>query len=91
MLKLVGVNVIDIDDIGSIKIQSTNIIEKIEEMKVKKWDLNEILKITQKKELFKSKYSKYLPDELQLIMHVEQKVDLDGAIDYLKKFNFIVF
>lgn len=90
MLKVVGVDVIGIDNIGNIIIKKTNIIKKIEEMKTKRWSINDILSVTNENELFVSKYSKYLPRELKLIMHIEQITDLEGAINYLKEFQFII-
>lgn len=90
MLRVVDVEVIRIDTIGNINIRRDNIIEKIEQMKNRKWSIEDILKVTQKNELFVSKYSEYLPEDLRILMHIEQEINLEGAIDYLKKFEFIV-
>ena len=90
MLKAVGVNVEKIDTIGNITLKSTDILKKIEEVKSKKWDIKEILNVTLERELFHSKYSKYLPDELQILMHVEHEVDLEGAREYFQKFQFVI-
>ncbi|WP_300386333.1 DEAD/DEAH box helicase [Clostridium sp.] len=90
MLRVVGVEVVRIDIIGNIIIRKDNIIEKIEEMKNKKWSVKEIFKITRENELFVSKYSEYLPEDLRILMHIEQEINLEGAIDYLKEFKFIL-
>lgn len=90
MLRVVGVDVLRIDVIGNIIIRKDNIIEKIEEMKNKKWTVKEILTVTRENELFVSKYSEYLPEDLRILMHIEQEINLDGAIDYLKEFEFIL-
>ena len=93
MLRVLGMNIEYIDLIGNITIKKdseSDIIKIIENMKNRKWNINEILAVTRTDELFVSKYSKYLPQELKILMHIEHEIDLDGAISYLKEFEFII-
>lgn len=93
MLRFVGVNVTEVDGIGNITFKNENldnVIEKIEEIKSRKWKVDELLSVTNDNEFFESKYSKYLPKELQILMHIEQEIDLQGALEYFNEFEFIV-
>lgn len=94
MLKFVGVNVIEIDRIGNITLNVKNIEDlnsKIEQIKNKKWTIENILSVTNDNEVFESKYSKYLPKKLQTEMHINQEIDLEGAIEYFRTFEIVYY
>lgn len=90
MLRAKGVNAKN-RDLGRIEIVSDyDLLNIFNEIKVIDWNSEELLKYTSDNELFKSKYSEYLPEELQIKMHIENELDIKGAKEFLQKYKIRV-
>ena len=89
MLRSLNVNVKLMDGVGRIKFigiyDALNILEQI---KNKVWDSKELLSHVLDQELFVSKYSIYLPKEMQQKMHFAHKIDIHETLAYLNQFQF---
>jgi len=60
----------------------------LEQIKNKVWDSKELLSHVLDQELFVSKYSIYLPKEMQQKMHFAHKIDIHETLAYLNQFQF---
>lgn len=91
MLKVIGVNAKKRDGIGRIYFQSEKEGETIYK-ELQRFDCTEklILEEKKKKEAFVSKFSPYLPVELQDEMHSAHELDLRGTLEYLEVFHWKV-
>ena len=84
MLRYYGVNVDKTDGIGRISIlDNIDLIEILKEIRQKDWSLSDLLPYTMDHEFFVSKYSPFLPKELQIEMHEAHYVDIKGVLDFL--------
>jgi len=89
MLRSFEVNVRLMDGIGRIKLLGTyDVINILDQIKNKSWDEKELLTHVLDQELFVSKYSIYLPEEMQQQMHIAHKIDIHETLAYLNKFQF---
>lgn len=87
MFEAMGIRV-EYDSFGRIKIKGEYNLEKIiNAIKNKKWSEEELLEVTKYNEWFKSKYIEYIPEQLQLDMHIAHEVDIEGALEFLKKYK----
>ncbi|MED1672251.1 DEAD/DEAH box helicase [Pallidibacillus thermolactis] len=91
MLRAMGIDVRTPDGLGRVKLPSSvNIFDKLTQIKNKNWDMREIIAVTKENEFFVSKYSKYLPQEIQLEMHASHEIDINGVKAFLNNYNFRV-
>lgn len=91
MLRALGVDVKQQDALGRITTPLFTDIQKIlEEIITKKWKVGELLKVTREHEKFVSKYSRFLPKDLQEEMHINHEIDITGAKEFLNSINFRV-
>ncbi len=88
MLKAMEVKVERCDSFGRIKIKGEyHLDETLNAIKNKKWDAKELLGGTKENEWFKSKYIEYIPRTLQVDMHIAHEVDIEGALEFLRKYK----
>lgn len=91
MLRTMGMDVKMPDGLGRVIIPAKiDIIDELKKIKNKNWDIGEIIAVTKENEFFISKYSEYLPHELQLEMHASHEVDINGVMEFLNNFTFRV-
>ena len=89
-LRALGFQVKNIDGAGRIVIDRVtgNIENMIKELKGRNWDSKDLLEHTLEQEFFKTKYSPYLPKELQKEMYIAHEIDIDEMKKYLKTYSF---
>lgn len=91
-LRTLGVQIKHIDGAGRIIIGGVS--EKVEnilkELKEREWDSNDLLEHTLEQEFFKTKYSPYLPKELQTEIHIAHEINIEEMMEYLKTYSFRV-
>ncbi|PID04199.1 DEAD/DEAH box helicase [Sporosarcina sp. P2] len=90
-LRSLGLNIRG-DGVGRVYIDPSNgdIAEVIRQAKEKQWVIEDLLSITQEHELFVSKFSIYLPKDIQEELHVINKINLKGLEEYLATHSFRV-
>lgn len=86
MIRAMGINAKK-RGLGRIDIVGDDLLNIFNEMKVIDWNPEKLLKYTSDNEMFKSKYSEYLPEELQIDMHIENEIDIKGAQEFLDKYK----
>jgi len=88
MFKVMGVEIKSIDGIGRITFKGNQPIKKlINKIKEKEWSHLELLAHVSDKELFKSKYVHYLPEELHLKMHAAHEFDVLKVKEFLNTYK----
>lgn len=91
MLRARGIDIGAPDGLGRIKLPSTvDIIDELTQIKNKSWEIEELISVTKENELFVSKYSEYLPQEIQLEMYASHEIDIDGVMEFLNSYTFRV-
>lgn len=89
MLRAMGINAVLGSDIGRIRVAHPEmLLDILQTIADREWSGKELLLYTKERELFVSKFSRYLPDKLQRDMHVANEVDIPGVKQYLKRFHF---
>jgi len=88
MLRYYGVDVAKTDGIGRMEISASDeFIDILQDIKRRKWSLENLLPYTKEQEFFVSKYSHFLPPKLQIKMHGAHNVDIEGVLNFLDKFR----
>ncbi len=88
MLRYYGVDEVKTDGIGRMEIPlNDEFIDILQDIKSRKWSLRSLLPYTKEEEFFVSKYSDFLPSELQIKMHGAHNVDIEGVLKFLDKFR----
>ncbi|ARJ37727.1 DEAD/DEAH box helicase [Sporosarcina ureae] len=90
-LRSLGLNIRG-DGVGRVYIDGFNgdIAEVIRQAQEKQWVIEDLVRITQEHELFVSKFSIYLPKDIQEELHVISKINLKGLEEYLATYSFRV-
>ncbi|UJW57966.1 DEAD/DEAH box helicase [Bacillus sp. A116_S68] len=88
MLRSLGFEAKLIDSLNRISIEGPFSLDVIDHIKHEEWETNKLMEFVYETELFESKFSRLLPENLFVKMHLTHEVDIQGAIDYLKKINF---
>lgn len=60
----------------------------IEEMRQREWKPEDLLPYITEKEMLVTKYSPYLPESLQIKMHMDGEIDLKGAMNFINTHTF---
>lgn len=86
----IGLSAKLMDGIGRISIEGFfgDFNEVIECIKNKKWTAEDLMDVTYEQELFVSKYSLYLPKDMQNELHIENEIDIVGMMEYLNAYLF---
>lgn len=91
MLRSFGINAKSMDGLGRINIVGTyDILSILNQIKNKTWSGKELIIHVLEQELFISKYSIYLPSDLQERMHIAHKMNIQETLTYLNQFQFSV-
>ncbi|WP_449354837.1 DEAD/DEAH box helicase [Virgibacillus natechei] len=91
MLRTKEMDIGAVDGLGRIKLPSSvDILHELNEIKNKKWTVEELIAVTKESELFASKYTEYLPQYLQVEMHASHEIDIGGVMDFLNRYTFRV-
>jgi ATP-dependent Lhr-like helicase len=91
MLRAMGTNVKIHDALGRISIESAfSILDVLNKIKAKNWEPIELLQYTKDDEVFVSKYLEYLPEDLQIEMHIAHEVDIAGVKEFLDRYKIRV-
>lgn len=89
MLSSFGVDVVNMDAIGRVTIEgSKDLLQVLQQIQLKKWKPEDLLPYTKEGEYYSSKYSIYLPKELQDRIHIAHEIDISATLDYLKFLDF---
>ncbi|MGB6409214.1 MAG: DEAD/DEAH box helicase [Planococcus donghaensis] len=76
------------DTVGRIEISSVSNLKNIfESMKNKKWIVSDLLPHVRDYELLETKYSKEIPHELNMKMHVANEIALEETMEFLNKYE----
>lgn len=88
--RFLGLPVKSIDGVGRITIEGFfgDFNEVINQVKEKKWTAEELMSVTLQHEFFVSKYSSYLPQDLQNTLHIANEIDIAGMAEYLHSYSF---
>ncbi|AXF55600.1 DEAD/DEAH box helicase [Salicibibacter kimchii] len=84
MLKTIGAGVTRVGDYNIEGSSTTDIADKWQELKEVEWQAYDLFAVTNYREIFMSKYSRYLPESSYHHMHEAHEVDLAGALDFLR-------
>ncbi|KZE37800.1 DEAD/DEAH box helicase [Bhargavaea cecembensis] len=88
-LRSLGVTVKEVDGVGRIKIDGNiDMEELLKEMNKIEWTPEAFIKHTKDQEFFFSKYSTYLPNDIQKELHIANEIDIQGMREYLKHYSF---
>ncbi|MCG3086354.1 DEAD/DEAH box helicase [Sporosarcina cyprini] len=88
-LRSLGVAVNSVDGAGRIKIDGNIDLEGLlQEMNKIEWTPETFIKHTTDREFFFSKFSPYLPKDIQNELHIASEIDIDGMREYLKHYSF---
>lgn len=86
MIKTTGLDARVVDSLGRILISDTSQLEeKIKELYQRDWSTSDILDVVMRNELFRSKYTDYLPNNIVYKMHAAHEIDLEGALKFLEE------
>ena len=91
-LRSLGLIIKDTDGVGRIYIGGFNgdIAEVIRQVQEKQWIIEDLVRVTHEHEIFVSKFSTYLPKDIQEELHVISKINLKGMEEYLATHSFRV-
>ncbi|QDI90782.1 DEAD/DEAH box helicase [Salicibibacter halophilus] len=84
MMKTVGAGVTRVGDYKIEGASPADIEDKWQELKEVEWKAYDLFAVTNYRESFMSKYSRYLPGSLYHHMHEAHEVDLAGALNFLQ-------
>ncbi|MBP2241816.1 ATP-dependent Lhr-like helicase [Cytobacillus eiseniae] len=88
-LRSLGVTVKSVDGAGRITIDGNfDMEELLQEMNKINWTPETFIKHTTDQEFFFSKFSTYLPKDIQKEMHIANEIDIKGMREYLKLYSF---
>ncbi|MED3647392.1 helicase-related protein, partial [Halalkalibacterium halodurans] len=88
MLRSLGFEAKLIDGLNRISIEGLFSMDVIDYIKYEAWEPKKLMEFVYETELFDSKFSRLLPENLLVKMHIVHEMDIKGAIDYLNKTNF---
>lgn len=90
-LKSMGVTPTKLDGVGRIFIQQSNqnIMDVLRKIKDKDWHPEDFLEVTLDHERYITKYSKFLPIEYQMEMHIANEIDIVGMAEYLNTYSHL--
>jgi ATP-dependent Lhr-like helicase len=91
-LRSLGIPVKSIDGAGRITIEGYygNMEDVIRQINDKDWTPEDLLEVTTDQEFFTSKYSIYLPEDIQNQLHIANEVDIKGMREYIRTHEFII-
>lgn len=91
-LRSLGLSIKNRDGLGRIIIEgfTGDIAEVIRQAQEKQWVVEDLVRATHEQELFVSKFSTYLPKDIQEELHVISKINLKGMVEYLATHSFRV-
>ncbi|WP_028399821.1 DEAD/DEAH box helicase [Ectobacillus panaciterrae] len=90
MLQVLGVKA-KIGNLDTLTLPSEyNLLQVLKTIQEKDWDVQELLAATPAEQMFFSKFSPYLPQELIADMHIAHQLDIEETIRYLKRYEFVV-
>lgn len=91
MIQSMDIRIKRTEGIGDIVIADVgNVYERIKQILSINWTVEKLIKVTHESNMFISKFSPYLPQDLSLDMHAAHEIDISGALSYLKKINLRV-
>lgn len=91
MFKALGIKDIKlIDNFGTFHIyEKVDLKHVFNEIVNRIWKTEDLINVTRSNEFYKSKYIEYLPEKLQIEMHITNEIDIDGVLDFINEYELI--
>lgn len=89
MFRSLGVEIKKPDDIGRVYISKDfDVVDTLHQMQHIVWQPEDLIPNVLENEWFSTKFSPYIPEQLREQMHLSHQLDIQGAVSFLKRFEF---